>query len=212
MSGEPGTGEPPGTLLTASLTRCLYSQNATEKIASLNTNLSTSFGTAKDMSKDLVGNAHITAQAYSQSIVSEVEKIQSITLALPKQLQLKLQPVQQSIAETVSEITSIVKNGDVPVNEKAVQVKNKVQEKVHPLLVQTTQTIQAYIAEAKNYISGTKGKVEEEVKETTNDHEESAPAPAPAPVHDHNEDVPSFVAPVPEPTPYRDAVVTGTDQ
>lgn len=92
--------------------------------------------------------------------------------------------MQSSIQDTIAEISAIVTSSDLPVNEKAVKVKNAVQEKVHPLLVQTTQTIQAYIADARNYISGAKEKVEE----TT----------IPAAAHDHNEDVPSFVAP-PEP-------------
>jgi len=165
----------------------VYIQNATEKVAALNASLASSFGTAKEVSKGLVGNAQLQAQAYSQSIVAEVEKIQAITLSLPKQLQTKLGPVQSSIQDTVAELTAIVTSKDITANEKAVKVKDAVSEKVQPLLQQTTQTIQAYIADAKTFLTGAKEKAEEEVKET-----EATVSHA---VHDHNEDVPSFVAP-----------------
>jgi len=121
-----------------------------------------------------------------------MEKIQAITFALPKQVQAKLKPVQDGIQDTLAELTGIV-TSDIPVGEKVSKVGSAVQEKLHPLLVQTTQTIQTYIADAKTYIGGAKAKTEDVAEEAKADAAEKTDEVVQE-VHNHEEDVPSFVA------------------
>lgn len=95
---------------------------------------------------------------------------QTATLALPKNLQTHLAPVREEIESSFDEITAIVKSSDLPVGEKVARVGHHVQDKVQPLLAQTTATIQSYI---DKYVGKAKEK-EGEAKETAEEVKESA--------------------------------------
>ncbi|KAG9005217.1 hypothetical protein FRB94_001765 [Tulasnella sp. JGI-2019a] len=173
-----------------------FSQTAADKVNTLNSGLAASYGSAKGKSIELVQHTQIQAQTYTHDILAELEKIKDLTLALPKQVQAKLPAVQAGIQDTVAELTAIVKS-DIPVGEKVSKVGTTVQEKVHPLLVQTSQAIQTYITEAKAYVGGAKAKAADAADEHEHTANGKAEETKPA-AHDHQEDVPSFVAPVEE--------------
>ncbi|KAG8993320.1 hypothetical protein FRB93_002039 [Tulasnella sp. JGI-2019a] len=174
----------------------VYIQTAADKVNTLNSGLAASYGSAKGKSIELVQHTQIQAQTYTHDILAELEKIKDLTLALPKQVQAKLPAVQAGIQDTVAELTAIVKS-DIPVGEKVSKVGTTVQEKVHPLLVQTSQAIQTYITEAKAYVGGAKAKAADAADEHEHTANGKAEETKPA-AHDHQEDVPSFVAPVEE--------------
>jgi len=179
-----------------------YIQTATDKVNALNSGLVASYDSAKGKSIELVQQTQVQAQTYTHDILAELEKIKEMTLALPKQVQAKFPALQASIQDTVSELTAIVKS-DIPVGDKVSKVGSTVQEKVHPLLVQTSQAIQAYITEAKSYIGGAKAKAADATESAEGDAKaaaeetlaqaESKVDEAKAAVHDHENDTASFV-------------------
>ncbi|KAG8853245.1 hypothetical protein FRB96_008329 [Tulasnella sp. 330] len=175
----------------------VYIQTATDKVNTLNSGLAASYGSAKGKSIELVQQTQVQAQTYTHDILVELEKIKELTLALPKQVQAKLPAVQAGIQDTVAELTAIVKS-DMPVGEKVSKVGSTVQEKVHPLLFQTSQVIQAYIAEAKSYIGGVKAKAADAAEQGEADAKDILEEAKEAVVHDHENDIPSFVPPAEE--------------
>lgn len=140
-------------------TQNVYIQAATERLHNLNDSLTRT----KDKSIELVHETKNQANVYTNNILAELEKVQTATLALPKNLQTHLAPVREEIESSFHEITGIVKS-DLPVGDKVSKVGHHVQEKVQPLLAQTTSTIQSYI---DKYVGKAKEK-EGEAKEAAN--------------------------------------------
>ncbi|KAG8899477.1 hypothetical protein FRC00_001387, partial [Tulasnella sp. 408] len=140
-------------------------QAATERLHNLNDSLTRT----KDKSIELVHETRNQANVYTNNILAELEKVQTATLELPKNLQTHLAPVRAEIESSFHEITGIVKS-DLPVGDKVSKVGHHVQEKVQPLLAQTTSTIQSYI---DKYVGKAKEK-EGEAKETVDEAKESA--------------------------------------
>lgn len=160
----------------------------------LNESLTRSYVATKDKSIEIVHETRNQANVYTNNILAELEKVQvrsfgsfsivqsrlphplipftpqAATLALPKNLQTHLAPVREEIESSFHEITAIVKSSDLPVGEKVAKVGHHVQDKVQPLLAQTTATIQSYI---DKYVGKAKEK-DGEAKETAEEVKESA--------------------------------------
>ncbi|KAG8944714.1 hypothetical protein FRC04_001613 [Tulasnella sp. 424] len=151
-------------------TQNVYIQTATERLHTLNESLTRSYVATKDKSIEIVHETRNQANVYTNNILAELEKVQAATLALPKNLQTHLAPVREEIESSFHEITAIVKSSDLPVGEKVAKVGHHVQDKVQPLLAQTTATIQSYI---DKYVGKAKEK-EGEAKETAEEVKESA--------------------------------------
>ncbi|KAG9019789.1 hypothetical protein FRB90_007932 [Tulasnella sp. 427] len=142
-------------------TQNVYIQSATERLHYLNESLARSYLTTKDKSIELVTETRNQANVYTSNILSELEKIQAATLSLPKNIQTQLAPLRSEIESSFHEISGIVRSPDLPVGDKLAKVGDHVQEKVQPILKQTTATIQAYV---DKYVGKSK-EVKEEVKE-----------------------------------------------
>lgn len=69
----------------------------------------------------------------SDTMVSELQKIQAATAGLPANLQASFKPVQEGIASTISDLSDVIKS-DLPVNEKVNKVRLTVQDHVTPVL------------------------------------------------------------------------------
>ncbi|KAH9998650.1 hypothetical protein BJV77DRAFT_940445 [Russula vinacea] len=92
--------------------------------------------TAKNI-QNAASSSVVAAQAkvstLSDTMVSELQKIQAATAALPSNLQASFKPVQEGIASTISDLSSVIKS-DLPVNEKVSKVRLTVQDHVTPVL------------------------------------------------------------------------------
>ncbi|KAG9050591.1 hypothetical protein FS837_004116 [Tulasnella sp. UAMH 9824] len=106
-------------------TQNVYIQAATERLHNLNDSLNRT----KDKSIELVHETRNQANVYTNNILAELEKVQTATLALPKNLQTHLAPVRAEIESSFHEITGIVKS-DLPVGDKVSKVGHHVQEKL----------------------------------------------------------------------------------
>ncbi|KAH8979835.1 hypothetical protein EDB92DRAFT_1902533 [Lactarius akahatsu] len=87
--------------------------------------------------QNLASSGVVAAQAkvstLSETMVTELQKVQAATAALPTNLQASFKPVQEKISGTISELSGIIKS-DVPVNEKVTKVRATVQDSVTPVL------------------------------------------------------------------------------
>ncbi|KAI9509281.1 hypothetical protein F5148DRAFT_1189124 [Russula earlei] len=69
----------------------------------------------------------------SDTMVSELQKIQAATSTLPTNLQASFKPVQEGIASTISDLSSVIKS-ELPLNEKVGKLRLTVQDHVTPVL------------------------------------------------------------------------------
>jgi hypothetical protein len=92
--------------------------------------------TAKNI-QNAASSSVVAAQAkvsiLSDTMVSELQKIQAATAAFPANLQASFKPVQDGIASTISDLTDVIKS-DLPVNEKVSKLALTVQDHVTPVL------------------------------------------------------------------------------
>ncbi|KAI9456375.1 hypothetical protein BJY52DRAFT_1212958 [Lactarius psammicola] len=92
--------------------------------------------TAKSI-QTLASSGVVAAQAkvstLSDTMVSELQKVQAATAALPTNLQASFKPVQEKISGTISDLSGVIKS-DLPVNEKVTKVRATVQDHVTPVL------------------------------------------------------------------------------
>ncbi|KAI0288354.1 lipid droplet-associated perilipin protein [Russula brevipes] len=92
--------------------------------------------TAKSI-QNVASSSVVAAQAkvstLSDTMVSELQKIQAATAGLPANLQASFKPVQEGIASTISDLSGVIKS-DLPVNEKFTKLRSTVQDHVTPIL------------------------------------------------------------------------------
>ena len=74
-------------------------------------------------------------------MLCELKKIQTSTYQLPSQVQNSLKDVSDGLTTSIHELSDIF-SSDAPVNEKAGKFKDKVQQKVQPLLNAATSRVQ----------------------------------------------------------------------
>ncbi|KAI0252526.1 hypothetical protein BJV78DRAFT_1124606 [Lactifluus subvellereus] len=92
--------------------------------------------TAKSI-QNLASSSVVAAQAkvstLSDTMVAELQKIQTATAALPANLQASFKPVQEGIANTIANLSTVIKS-DLPLNEKVGKLRTTVQDHVTPVL------------------------------------------------------------------------------
>jgi len=92
--------------------------------------------TAKGI-QNLASSGVVAAQAkvstLSDTMVTELQKVQAATAALPANLQASFKPVQEKISGTILDLSSVLKS-ELPVNEKVTKLGATVQEHVMPVL------------------------------------------------------------------------------
>ncbi|KAF8326850.1 uncharacterized protein EI90DRAFT_3281607 [Cantharellus anzutake] len=97
-------------------------QKATEAVQILNFSLSA-----------LRADASTKVNSISQSILSELEKVQHSAAALPSHIQSSLQPLQAQLSSTLSALSSILQS-ERTTGQKASEVASTVQKDVGPVL------------------------------------------------------------------------------
>jgi len=80
-----------------------------------------------------VNAAQTKVSTLSDTMVTELQKVQAATAALPSNLQASFKPVQEKISGTISDLSGVIKS-DLPVNEKVTKVRATVQDHVTPVL------------------------------------------------------------------------------
>lgn len=77
----------------------------------------------------------------SDTMLTELKRIQTSTYQLPSQVQSNLKDVSDGLTTSIHELSGII-SSDAPLNEKAGKVKDTVQQKVQPLLDAATSRVQ----------------------------------------------------------------------
>jgi hypothetical protein len=132
----------------------------------LNEQISNSYINAKGKGVQLRDQTQATIHTLSQTIVSELEKIQATSKSLPANIQASLQPAIDTIASTISSITSIIKS-DAPVAEKATKIRETVQTQVQPIVDTTLEHVHTYVEASRSYIIRNGEKAESKIEEKT---------------------------------------------
>ncbi|EAU84786.1 hypothetical protein CC1G_00305 [Coprinopsis cinerea okayama7 len=159
-------------------------QRATESAQSINSLASSSFA-----------NAQTRVQALSESMLSELQKLQSQTASLAasiqttintskSQIQNNLAPqIQQTYSEissalgdAISDLTEILKKKDTPLPEKVGLVGKEVRERVTPLLETVRKGFSDILARGKDVVQTTSGPAEAVSEETPSSEEKATPA------------------------------------
>ncbi|KAH9018540.1 hypothetical protein EDB85DRAFT_613252 [Lactarius pseudohatsudake] len=113
-----------------------YSNTQLQQLQNSSALVQRAIETAKSI-QDLASSGVVAAQAkvstLSETMVTELQKVQAATAALPANLQASFKPVQEKISGTISELSDVIKS-DVPVNEKVAKVRTTVQDSVTPVL------------------------------------------------------------------------------
>jgi hypothetical protein len=121
-----------------------YSNAQLHQLQSSNVLVQRAIETAKSI-QSLASSGVVAAQAkvstLSDTMVTELQKVQAATAALPANLQASFKPVQEGISSTISDLTSVLKS-DLPVNEKVTKVRATVQDHVTPVLETAAATLQ----------------------------------------------------------------------
>lgn len=118
---------------------------------------------------DLASSSYVTAQtkvhALSDTMIQELQKIQTSTATLPSQVQSSLKDVSEGISASIHDITAVLKS-DLPLSDKVGKVGSTVQERVQPLLEAATNRVQEML---KTISSRGKEATEHGVNGQTND-------------------------------------------
>ncbi|KAF8493427.1 hypothetical protein F5888DRAFT_821854 [Russula emetica] len=113
-----------------------YSNSQLQQLQSNSVLVQRATETAKNI-QNVASSSVVAAQAkvsvLSDTMVSELQKIQAATAALPSNLQASFKPVQEGIASTISDLSNVIKS-DLPVNEKVSKLRLTVQDHVTPVL------------------------------------------------------------------------------
>jgi len=113
--------------------------------------------TAQNISEALTtyyGATSARVHALSDKMLSELQKLQTSTAALPAHLQSSFSGLSDGVGQTIGELRSIITEADVPLNEKAKRLRSMVEDKVNPLLAGASVKVQ----EAIGYVQGSAGK------------------------------------------------------
>lgn len=100
-----------------------------------------------DLAQSSLTNAQILIHDLSNTMLQELQKLQTQTAALPKSLQSSF----PDLTSTISGLHNIVTAKDISFNEKGNKVAKEVGEHIHPILDEITQVLKKFIgiADAK---------------------------------------------------------------
>jgi hypothetical protein len=102
----------------------------------------------------------------SDTMLTELKKIQTSTYQLPSQVQSSLKDVSDGLTTSIHELSGIL-SSDAPINEKAGKVKDTVQQKVQPLLDAATSRVQEILKVISSRGQEAKDSVQEKAQEST---------------------------------------------
>ncbi|RPD60224.1 lipid droplet-associated perilipin protein [Lentinus tigrinus ALCF2SS1-7] len=132
-----------------------YSTEQINQIKTQNVVLQRASATAHsltDLASTSYGAAQTRVHALSDNMLSELQKVQASTAALPGTLQSAFQDVSTNLSATINELSGILKSPD-PLPEKAHKVRETVQERVQPILDTATARVQEILGALKARVS-----------------------------------------------------------
>jgi len=107
--------------------------------------------TAHDLSQlasTSYGTVQVKVQALSDTMLAELQKIQSTTATLPGAIQASFHDISQHLNEAISDLSAVITSPD-PLQEKVQKLRDTVQECVNPLLDAARARVQAILGLVK---------------------------------------------------------------
>lgn len=102
----------------------------------------------------------------SDTMVTELGRVQASTYQLPAQVQSSLKDVSDGLTTSIHELRDIISSG-APLNEKANRFKHTVQQKVQPLLDAATSRVHEILKVISSRTQEAKETAQENVTEKT---------------------------------------------
>lgn len=99
-----------------------------------------------------IGAAQTRVHTLSDTMLSELQKIQAQTAQLPTTIQASFHDISAHLATTIHDLSTILTSPD-PLQEKVVKVKDTVQERVQPILEVATVRVQEILGLAKQRVA-----------------------------------------------------------
>ncbi|KAI0754152.1 hypothetical protein C8Q80DRAFT_1094585 [Daedaleopsis nitida] len=132
-----------------------YSTEQINQIKAQNVVIQRASATAQSLS-DLASSSYGAAQTrvhtLSDTMLSELHKVQASTAALPGTLQSAFQDVSANLSSTINELSTILTSPE-PLPEKATKVRETVTERVQPILDTASARVQEILAAVKARVS-----------------------------------------------------------
>lgn len=103
--------------------------------------------TAHDLSQlasTSYGTAQLKIQTLSDTMLSELQRIQATTATLPSAVQASFHDVSAQISSTITDLSAIL-TAPEPLSEKINKLRDTVQDRVHPVLETATARVQALL-------------------------------------------------------------------
>lgn len=121
----------------------VYIQRAAEQAASINATLASHYQNAqagvsayKGKGVELGKEAQSKVYALSQSVISELEKVQNTTASLPAQIQTTFKPLTDEVTSTLTEMKAVLTSQEegLSVGEKAGKLGGVIKERIGPIV------------------------------------------------------------------------------
>jgi hypothetical protein len=126
----------------------VYIQRAAEQAASINATLSTHYQNAqagvsayKGKGVELGKEAQSKVYALSQSMITELEKVQNTTASLPSHIQTTFKPLTDEVGSTLTEMKAVLTSQEegLGVGEKAGRLGGVIKERIGPIVEKSKQ-------------------------------------------------------------------------
>jgi hypothetical protein len=111
--------------------------------------------TITDLASSSLANAQTRIHSLSDTMLQELQKLQTSTASLPKSLQSSF----PDLGATISEFHNIVTSKDITLNEKATKVGSEVRDRVNPLLEDAMKRVKELVGIATTKKNETVGQV-----------------------------------------------------
>ncbi|OBZ67702.1 Perilipin-2 [Grifola frondosa] len=108
------------------------------------------------------GAAQVKVQGLSDTMLSELQKIQASTAALPSTLQSSFNDISTHLSSTITDLSAVLTSQD-PLPEKVHKVRDTVQERVQPLLDAAAVRVQEILGAVKGRLGEKEGQVQQSV-------------------------------------------------
>jgi hypothetical protein len=99
-----------------------------------------------ELASSSLTSAQARIHSLSDTMLQELQKLQSSTASLPQ----SLQSTFPDLRATISEFRNIATSKDIPLNEKATRIGLEVRDRVNPLLEEAKQRVRELIGIAAN--------------------------------------------------------------
>ncbi|KAI0667254.1 lipid droplet-associated perilipin protein [Trametes maxima] len=119
-----------------------------------------------ELASSSYGAAQSRVHTLSDTMLTELQKVQTSTAALPATLQASFHDVSANLTSTINELSAILTSPE-PLPEKAHKVRETVQERVQPILDTATARVQEILGALKARVSEDKSEAPQSATTTS---------------------------------------------